>query len=88
VSWEELKTGDILLKSGHVVLFVARRENVIIGYESGAFPSWRARRFAMTVGYMKHDGYAPWRYRHMAEPQESVELPLGEIKLCRPDDRL
>lgn len=88
VSWEELRMGDILLKHGHVVMFVTRKENVIIGYESGAFPSWRVRRFAMTINYMKNDGYSPWRYRKMKEPKESIQIPLDDISLCRPDDRL
>ena len=88
VSWEELRMGDILLKSGHVVMFIARKDNVIVGYESGAFPTWRVRRFAMTVRYMKNDGYSPWRYRNMAAPQGCVEIPLNDLKLCRPDDKL
>lgn len=88
VTWDELRLGDILLKRGHVVMFVARKENVIIGYESGAFPSWRVRRYAMTINYMKNDGYSPWRFRKMAEPKELIQLPLDDIKLCRPEDRL
>lgn len=88
VTWEELRLGDILLKRGHVVMFVARKENVIIGYESGAFPSWRVRRFAMTLNFMKNDGYSPWRYQNMAEPKESIQMPLDDIKLCRPEDKL
>jgi hypothetical protein len=88
VKWEELRTGDILLKQGHVVMFIARKDQVIIGYESGAFPTWRARRFAMTENYMKKEGYSPWRYRYMAEPQSPVDIPLDDIQLCRPDDKL
>lgn len=88
VSWKELKMGDVLIKPGHVVIFIAQKDNVIVGYESGAFPTWRVRRFAMTVRYMKNDNYSPWRYRNMAAPQGSVDLPLHDIKLCRPDDRL
>jgi hypothetical protein len=88
VTWEELRLGDILIKQGHVVMFVAQKKNIIVGYESGSFPDWRVRRFAMTERYMKNDGYSPWRYRNMAEPQGSVELPLDDIKLCRPDDSL
>lgn len=88
VSWDELRLGDILLKRGHVVMFVARKENVIVGYESGAFPSWRVRRFAMTVNYMKKDGYSPWRYRKMEEPKSVHQESFDNIRLCRPDDRL
>ena len=29
-----------------------------------------------------------WRYRNMAAPQGSVDLPFDDIKLCRWDDRL
>jgi hypothetical protein len=88
VSWKELKMGDILIKPGHVVMFIAQKDNVIVGYESGAFPTWRVRRFAMTLRYMKNGDYSPWRYRNMAAPQGLVDLPLNDIKLCRPDDRL
>lgn len=88
VKWEELQTGDILLKQGHVVMFVARKNHVIIGYESGAFPTWRVRRFAMTENYMKKEGYAPWRYQYMDGPQGSVDFPLDDIRLCRPEDKL
>lgn len=87
ITWDELRPGDILLKRGHVVMFVTRKENVIISYESGAFPTWRVRRSAMTVNYMKNDGYSPWRYRHMAEPGTVPEEPLNDIKLCRPGDK-
>lgn len=88
VTWDELRLGDILLKRGHVVMFVARKGNVIVGYESGAFPSWRVRRYAMTINYMKNDGYSPWRYHKMAAPGETIQMPLNDIKLCRPEDRL
>ncbi len=88
ITWEELRLGDILLKRGHVVMFVARKGNVIVGYESGAFPSWRVRRYAMTINYMKNDGYSPWRYHKMAEPKKFIEIPFDDIKLCRPGDRL
>jgi hypothetical protein len=88
ITWDELMPGDILLKRGHVILFVARQDNIIIGYEAGAFPTWRARRCAMTLRFMKQDGYAPWRYRNMAEPEQPVSLSLDDIILCRPEDRL
>lgn len=88
VSWDELRLGDILLKRGHVVMFVARKGNVIISYESGAFPTWRVRRSAMTINYMKNDGYSPWRYRKMEAPKTVYQDPLDGIRLCRPDDRL
>jgi hypothetical protein len=69
-------------------MFVARKGNVIISYESGAFPTWRVRRSAMTINYMKNDGYSPWRYRKMDEPKAVYQEPLDDIKLCRPGDRL
>ncbi len=88
ITWEELRLGDILIKPGHVVMFVARKGNIIICYESGSYPTWRVRRSAMSIDYMKNSAYSPWRYRKMAEPSSPLEEPLDDIKLSRPDDRL
>lgn len=88
IPWEELRLGDILIKPGHVVMFVARKGDIIVSYESGSFPTWRVRRSAMTVNYMKNDGYSPWRYRKMGAPSAPLEESLDDISLSRPDDKL
>lgn len=69
VPWEELRMGDIILKEGHVLMFADRRGHYAIGYEAGPIPTWRARRCAILFSYLKKEGYSPWRYRNMAEPQ-------------------
>ena len=70
VSWEDLRMGDILLKSGHVLMFYTYQDQFVIGYEAGPIPTWRARQCAITVSFLKGDGYSPYRYKNMAEPME------------------
>ena len=66
-SWDELKTGDILLKDGHVILFekwnADRTE--IIGYEAGPKPFWRVNACGTLKARLIWEGYHPWRYRYM-----------------------
>ena len=69
ISWDDLRMGDIILKEGHVLMFADRKGPYIIGLEAGPIPSWRARRCAILVSFLKKDGYSPWRYRNMAKPQ-------------------
>ncbi len=66
-SWDELETGDILLKDGHVILFekwnADRTE--IIGYEAGPKPFWRVNSCGILKTRLAAEGYHPWRYRGM-----------------------
>ena len=68
VSWDDLKTGDILLTKGHVILFHTKQDEFMIGYEAGPIPTWRARRCAIRIEWLKENGYSPWRYNNMGEP--------------------
>lgn len=79
VSWDQLRTGDILLKRGHVLMFVAKQDGFIIGYEAGPYPTWRARQCAIRISFLKKDGYAPLRYRKMAEPNPEAAAPTYNI---------
>ncbi len=79
VAWEDLRMGDILLKQGHVLMFVSRQDKFIIGYEAGPIPTWRARRCAISIGYLKENDYSPWRYKNMAAPSFSTETPRYDI---------
>lgn len=74
ISWDELQPGDILLKRGHVVLFLARHGNHIIGYEAAPIPSWRVRRAYIPISYLKKMEFSPWRYREMKEPKKKTAL--------------
>lgn len=64
-SWDELRTGDILLNEKHVVLFV--KWNVpgkeLAAYEAGPYPVWRVSACGLDVAKLKQHGYAPWRYQ-------------------------
>ncbi len=71
IAWDKLRTGDIILKNGHVLMFADRQGGYIIGYEAGPIPTWRARRCAILISKLKDDGYTPWRYRKMAAPKSS-----------------
>lgn len=66
-SWDELKSGDILLKDGHVILFekwnADRTE--IVGYEAGPKPFWRVNSCGLLKVRLMREGYHPWRYRYM-----------------------
>ncbi|MFK7850611.1 MAG: hypothetical protein AB8D78_06495 [Akkermansiaceae bacterium] len=68
VSWDELKMADIILKPGHALMFVERRKDYVVGFESGPIPTWRARQCSIRIDWLKANGYSPWRYREMAEP--------------------
>lgn len=79
IAWEDLRPGDIILKKGHVMMFAARRGDYIIGYESGPIPKWKVRRCAIGIGYLKGDGYTPWRYKYMTPPMPVKTEPRYEI---------
>lgn len=81
-SWDELRMGDILLKSGHVLMFVGRQDGWIIGYEAGPIPTWRARRCAIPIRFLKENDYAPWRYREMAAPKPATQ-PRYDIDISK-----
>lgn len=79
IAWEDLRMGDILLKNGHVLMFITQQDGFVIGYEAGPIPSWRARRCAILVSYLKAKGYRPWRYQKMDEPSPATTLPVYDI---------
>lgn len=79
VSWDDLKPGDIILKPGHVLLFAARQDGYVIGYEAGPIPTWKARRCAIRVSFLKEDGYSPWRYKYMTPPKPAATETRYEI---------
>ena len=79
IAWDDLRTGDILLKEGHVLMFITHQDQFIIGYEAGPIPTWRARKCAIKISYLKTNGYSPWRYKNMAEPSPSTPMPLYDI---------
>lgn len=78
VDWDEMRLADIILKPGHVLMFVVRRGDFIIGYESGPIPTWRARRCVIRISYLKQEGYSPWRYRNMDIPGPDASVPRYE----------
>lgn len=66
----ELKTGDIMLGKGHVLLFSRwdpMRLNHIIIYESTPNPTWRVNRGSIPLERLERDGYRPWRYRNITD---------------------
>lgn len=68
-SWIHLKPGDILLNHRHVVLFSGWLDEgkSIAAYEAGGNPTWRVRACRLPVARLVREGYAPWRYRGMAD---------------------
>lgn len=66
-SWDDLRTGDILLKPGHVLLFEKWNpdRSIVIGYEAGPVPYWRVHAFRNDRNRLEREGYTPWGYRGM-----------------------
>jgi hypothetical protein len=81
IAWEDLRMGDILLKEGHVVMLTTKQDEFIIGFEAGPIPSWRARRCAIKISYLKANNYSPWRYKKMAKPSPATNLPIYVIDM-------
>ena len=75
IAWDDLRTADIILKPGHVLMFVLRKNDFLVGFEAGPIPTWRARRCAIHIEYLKRNGYSPWRYREMEAPDPKTRYP-------------
>lgn len=69
IAWDNLRRADIIMKKGHVVLYVDQQGPNIIGFEAGPIPTWRARPCAIPIKYLKFHGYTAYRYKYMAEPK-------------------
>lgn len=83
IPWADLRLGDILIKSGHVLMYVTYQDGHVIGYEAGPTPSWRARCCAIRVSFLKEQGFHPRRYMRMAPPNPKTNFPLYDITLTR-----
>lgn len=79
IAWDDLRMGDIILKSGHVLMFMIRQDEFIVGYEAGPIPTWRARRSAIRISYLTEKGYSPYRYRKMDIPCPKTNIPHYDI---------
>ena len=68
-SWSDLRAGDILLNSRHVVLFEKWRipGKELIAYEAGPFPVWKVSACGLNQAKLIGEGYDPWRYRRIRE---------------------
>ena len=68
-SWDQLKPGDILLNSQHVLLFSGwiTPGEMISAYEAGPKPVWRVNACGIPKDKLVEEGYAPWRYRKMKD---------------------
>lgn len=68
-SWDELRRGDILLASGHVVIFAGWTEpgRVLLMYEAGPYPVWRVNASRIRKETLLALDYTPWRYNHIRD---------------------
>ena len=67
-TWEELRSGDILLNDKHVLLFVGwHSKSYVIACEAGPLPMWKVNRSAIPVSKLLREGYRPWRYQGMRD---------------------
>lgn len=70
ISWDDLKSGDILLTKGHVILFdrwLTHGSN-LVAYEAGPLPAWKVSCNHFSVKKLLQRGYAPRRYLYIIEP--------------------
>jgi len=68
-SWDELRSGDILLNHQHVLLFARWivPGKMIGAYEAGPIPDWRVHACGIPKDKLLKEGYAPWRYRGLED---------------------
>ena len=70
-SWEDLRTGDILIAPGrHVLLFIqweGTEKNRFLGSEAGPLPAWKCSEHVFSRAMLENSGYRPMRYRGMRD---------------------
>ena len=70
-SWDELKTGDILIAPGrHVLLFIrweGAEKDRFPGSEAGPLPVWKCAERVFSRPMLENSGYRPMRYRGMRD---------------------
>ena len=65
ISWDKIQPGDILLKSGHVVMFVGMDGSKYAIFE--ATPA-KTRYYTYTYSYLSNQGYKPYTFNGYGEP--------------------
>ena len=70
-SWEDLRTGDILIAPGrHVLLFIqweGTEKSRFLGSEAGPLPAWKCSEHVFSRAMLENSGYRPMRYRGMRD---------------------
>ena len=70
-SWEDLRTGDILIAPGrHVLLFIqweGTEKNRFLGSEADPLPAWKCSEHVFSRAMLENSGYRPMRYRGMRD---------------------
>ena len=70
-SWDELKTGDILIAPGrHVLLFIrweGAEKDRFLGSEAAPLPVWKCAERVFSRPMLENSGYRPMRYRGMRD---------------------
>lgn len=73
IGWEELQPGDILnTHNAHAILiegWQGRGRDKLMVYETGRPPTWKVLHHALSVPWLKAQGYQPYRYRGMKAEQ-------------------
>ena len=76
-SWEDLRTGDILIAPGrHVLLFIqweGTEKNRFLGSEAGPLPVWKCAEHFFSRAILERGGYRPMRYKGMREQETDSE---------------
>ena len=87
-SWDELKTGDILIAPGrHVLLFIrweGAEKDRFLGSEAGPLPVWKCAERVFSRPMLENSGYRPMRYRGMRDSFQRPASPetAGRWKEC------
>lgn len=70
-SWDDLRTGDILIAPGRHVLLFIRWEGTagsrFLGSEAGPLPAWKCSEHVFSRSMLENSGYRPMRYKGMRD---------------------
>lgn len=86
-SWEDLRTGDILIVPGrHGLLFIqweGTEKDRFLGSEAGPLPVWKCAEHVFSRPSLEKSGYLPMRFKGMV-PVRVPSTPAPETKSAPP----
>jgi hypothetical protein len=77
-SWTELKKGDAIHKVGHVRMSIVNNPNGTVNLVESSGKDWRVSYRA--YNFTELDGYSPYRYKNMLDPQSGIDKNMNISK--------